>query len=67
MQQQIIETMSKRDDLVQLSGQVINGMLSADESVLTKLFDRSIHSQVAKTAVSIANGMLKEIDQLYPD
>jgi hypothetical protein len=59
--------MNRRDDLVQLSGQVINGMLSADGSVLTKLFDRSIHSQAAKTAVSIANDMLKEIDQLYPD
>ena len=37
------------------------------ESVLTKLFDRSIHSQAAKTAVSIDNDMLNKIDQLYPD
>jgi high-affinity K+ transport system ATPase subunit B len=58
--------MSKREELIQLAGQVINGMMSADESVITTLSDRSIHVQAAKTAVGIAHDMLKEIDQLYP-
>ena len=59
--------MDKREELVNLAGQVINGMMSADSSFLLKAVDRTIHSQAAKTAVSIANDMLKEIDQLYPD
>ncbi len=58
--------MSKRDDLINLSGQVINGMMSADGTVLSKLLDRTIHIQAAKIAVSIAEDMLKEIDSKFP-
>ena len=57
--------MDRREELVELAGQIINGIMSADDSVLTKLFDRSIHSQVATTAVSIASDMQKEIDKHY--
>ena len=56
--------MDKREELVQLAGQVINGIMSADDSVITKILDRSIHSQVAATAVSIASDMLKYIDDI---
>ena len=57
--------MDRREELVQLAGQIINGIMSADDSVITKILDRSIHSQVAATAVSIASDMQKEIDKHY--
>lgn len=56
--------MNRREELIQLAGQVINGIMSADNSVLSKLLDRSIHFQVAKAAVDIANDMLNEIDNI---
>lgn len=59
------KNMDRREELVQLAGQVINGIMSADDSVITKILDRSIHSQVAATAVSIASDMQKEIDKHY--
>ena len=57
--------MDKREELVQLAGQVINGIMSADNSVLSKVFDRSIHSQVAKVSVDIASDIQHEIDKHY--
>ena len=65
MYQAIIKTMDRREELVELAGQVINGIMSADDSVISKILDRSIHSQVAVTAVSIASDMQKEIDKHY--
>lgn len=56
--------MTKKEELISLSGQVVNGMMSADGDVWSKLIDRTVHIQVAKVAVSIANDMLKEIDEL---
>lgn len=32
-----------REELLNLSGQILNGMFSADSSMLTKLVDRTIH------------------------
>jgi len=46
--------MDRREELIQLSGQIVNGMLSDDNSILTKLFDRTIHKVVADVAVDIA-------------
>jgi len=56
--------MLRRDELIELSGQVINGMMSADNNIWVQLLDRTVHIQAAKTAVAIANDMLKEIDKL---
>lgn len=56
--------MTKREELISLSGQVVNGMMSADGDVWSKLIDRAVHVQVAKVAVAIANDMLKEIDDI---
>ena len=53
----------RRQELVSLAGQAINGMLSADESIWTKLIDRTIHEQVAMEAVSVAIHMQKIIDK----
>ena len=50
--------------MIGLSGQVVNGMMSADGDVWSKLIDRAVHVQVAKVAVAIANDMLKEIDDI---
>lgn len=54
-----------REDLINLSGQVINGMMSADSSMLTKVLDRTMHKQIASAAVEIAYEMLKKIDNEY--
>ena len=57
--------MDKREELVELSGQVINGMMSADSSILTKILDRAFHKGVAEAAVGIALNIMKEIDKHY--
>ncbi len=53
----------KREELIELSGQVINGMMSADSSIVTKVFDRTMHGNVADVAVGIAFKMLEKIDK----
>lgn len=56
--------MNRREALVELSGQIINGMLSADSSLLTKIIDRSLlHESAARTAVDLAIRMLDKIDK----
>ena len=57
--------MNKREELVQLSGQIINGMMSADSSLLTKIVYRTINNSIAVAAVDIALKMIKEIDKHY--
>lgn len=54
-----------REEFINLSGQVINGMMSADSSMLTKVLDRTMHKQIAGAAVEIAYEMLKKIDNEY--
>lgn len=53
----------RRDELISLAGQVANGLLSSDESILSKLVDRTIHFQIADSAVGIAYEILKKIDE----
>lgn len=53
-----------REELISLSGQVVNGMLSADSSVVSKLIDRTLHKQIAESAIEVAYQMLKKIDEL---
>ena len=57
--------MDKREELVNLAGQVINGMMSADSSFLLKVVDRTMHTQAAKVAVDIAVDTQHEIDKHY--
>ena len=54
-----------REELISLSGQVVNGMLSADGSIITKVIDRTLYKQIAETAVDIAYDMLKKIDNEF--
>ena len=56
--------MDRREELIELSGQIINGMMSADSSFLNKLYDRTFTKYVADVAVEIAEKMLKKIDEL---
>ena len=56
--------MTRREELIELTGQALNGMLSADDSVLTKILDRTVHRQVAETAVGIAVDTLRRIDEI---
>ena len=57
--------MDRREELVNLAGQVINGMMSADSSFLLKAVDRTMHTQAEKVAVDIAVDMQHEIDKHY--
>ena len=57
--------MDRREELVNLAGQVINGMMSADSSFLLKDVDRSMRTQAAKVAVDIAVDMQHKIDEHY--
>jgi hypothetical protein len=53
-----------REELILLSGQVVNGMLSADGSIISKVIDRTLHKQIAESAVDVAYNMLKKIDSI---
>jgi hypothetical protein len=55
--------MDKRQELVELSGQIINGYMSSDSSLLTKLFDRTLHEGAAASAVSLAVKIQQKIDE----
>ena len=57
--------MNRREELIELSGQVINGMMSADGSIISKVVDRAFHKCIAEAAVGIALSMMKEIDKHY--
>ena len=54
-----------REELIEVTGQVVNGMLSADSSLLTKVVDRTVHAQIAESAVGVAFEILKNIDKYY--
>jgi hypothetical protein len=56
--------MNRREELIELSGQIINGMLSSDSSMLMKLLDRTLYNDLGKTVVGLANKMLQEIDKI---
>ena len=55
--------MDRRDEIIALSGQIINGIMSSDESVLSKLLDRGTSKFSAEFAVDVAFRMLEEIDK----
>ena len=56
--------MNKKEMLVELSGQIINGMLSADSSLLVKIMDRSLlHESAARTTVDLAVRILDKIEK----
>lgn len=56
-----------RNEIIELSGQIINGMMSADSSILTKIIDRTLHKNIADTAVGIAVKMIEKIDEYLND
>ena len=55
--------MAYREELIQLSGQIINGIMSADNSIMSKLVDRTLYEETAKNTVELAHEILKEIDK----
>ena len=55
--------MDKREALIELSGQIINGIMSSDGSMFTKIMDRATHGGAASAAVNIAAKMLEKIDE----
>ena len=59
----LIDKVMTREELISLSGQVVNGMLSADSSIISKVVDRTLHKQIAESAVDVAFDMLKKIDR----
>lgn len=56
--------MTRREEIISIAGQAINGMLSADSTMLTKLLDRTIHKKISETAVSIAEDVINRIDKI---
>ena len=59
--------MDRREELVALSGQIINGIMSSDSSFLTKLFDRTLHEGAARITVDLACKIQQEIDTKMSD
>lgn len=59
--------MDRREELVALSGQIINGIMSSDSSFLTKLFDRTLHESAARITVDLACKIRQEIDKKLID
>ena len=55
--------MDRREELVVLSGQIINGIMSADSSFLSKLFDWTLHESAARITVDLARKIQQEIDK----
>ena len=55
--------MEKREEIVQLAGQIINGIMSSDSSILSKICDRTSSEFSAKLAVEMAFKMSEEIDK----
>lgn len=53
--------MTKEEMLVNLSGQVVNGILSSNSSWLLKIIESSFHDSVADISVSIAKRMVNKI------
>ncbi len=56
--------MTRREEIISIAGQAINGMLSADSTMLSKLLDRTIHKKISETAVSIAEDVVNRIDKI---
>ena len=59
--------MDRRKEIISLAGQVINGMMSADNTCLFKSIDRLVPKQIAKTAVKIAVEIVDEVDKYLED
>ena len=51
----------RRTDLLS-GGQVVNRILSADGSIISKVIGRTLYKQIAESAVDVAYNMLKKID-----
>ena len=53
-----------REELIEMSGQIVNGIMSSDSSIFTKVIDRSVLiDSTAKMTVRLAKEILKEIDK----
>lgn len=55
--------MEKRDEIVNLAGQIINGIMSSDSSIFSKICDRTASDISARRAVEMAWIMSEEIDK----
>lgn len=54
---------NRRTEIVELAGQIVNGILSADGSALSKLVDRALNRKLANSAVDMAVKMVERIDK----
>ena len=57
--------MDKREELLELCGQIVNGMMSSDGSFMTKVLDRSLHSGAASATVALAIKIQEKIDEHF--
>jgi hypothetical protein len=56
--------MTRREELIELAGQAINGMLSADSELHLKIIDDVMHDRIAELAVTIAVNVQHYIDEV---
>lgn len=57
--------MEKREEIVNLAGQIINGIMSSDSSIFSKICDRTASDISARRAVEMAWIMSEEIDNRF--
>lgn len=55
--------MTKREEIVELAGQIINGIFSSDGTILSKLADYAAGDMSSKRAVDIAIKMSDYLDE----
>ena len=59
--------MDREEMLVSLAGQVVNGIMSSNSSVLSKVLEASMYDQIAEVSVKIAEKMADEIEKSKSD
>lgn len=57
------KNMEKREEIINLAGQIINGIMSSDSSIFSKIVDRTSFDFAPKLAVDMACEMINEIDK----
>lgn len=55
--------MTQEEAIVSLSGQVVNGIMSSNSSIITKALEAPFHTKIAEISVKIAVKMYEEIQK----
>ena len=55
--------MDRREEIIVLCGQIVNGIMASDDSVMSKVLDRCLHDAVASATVSLAVRIQDLVDE----